>query len=49
MRKPVDAICEQKDADQPEHPRSLIIAFVVRCLDSIIYMYLLNPKCQNSS
>ena len=25
-----------KDADQPEHPRSLISAFVVRCLDSII-------------
>ena len=29
MRKPVYAICEQ-------HPRSLISAFVVRCLDSII-------------
>ena len=25
-----------KGADQPAHPRSLIIAFVVRCLDSII-------------
>ena len=25
-----------KDADQPTHPRSLISAFVVRCLDSII-------------
>ena len=25
-----------KEADQPEHPRSLISAFVVRCLDSII-------------
>ena len=25
-----------KDADQPAHPRSLISAFVVRCLDSII-------------
>ena len=24
-----------KDADQPVHPRSLISAFVVRCLDSI--------------
>ena len=23
-----------KDADQPAHPRSLISAFVVRCLDS---------------
>ena len=25
-----------KGADQPVHPRSLISAFVVRCLDSII-------------
>ena len=25
-------------ADQPAHPRSLISAFVVRCLDSIIYL-----------
>ena len=25
-----------KGADQPAHPRSLISAFVVRCLDSII-------------
>ena len=25
-----------KDADQPAHPRSLIRAFVVRCLDSMI-------------
>ena len=25
-----------KGADQPAHPRSLINAFVVRCLDSII-------------
>ena len=25
-----------KGADQPTHPRSLISAFVVRCLDSII-------------
>ena len=25
-----------KSADQPVHPRSLISAFVVRCLDSII-------------
>ena len=26
----------KKGADQPAHPRSLISAFVVRCLDSII-------------
>ena len=25
-----------KDADQPAHPRSLVSAFVVRCLNSII-------------
>ena len=25
-----------KDADQPAHPRSLISTFVVRCLDSIM-------------
>ena len=25
-----------KGADQPAHPRSLISAFVVRCLDSIV-------------
>ena len=25
-----------KDADQPAHPRSLISAFVIRCLDSMI-------------
>ena len=27
-----------KGADQPAHPRSLISAFVVRCLDSIIHV-----------
>ena len=27
-----------KGADQPAHPRSLISAFVVRSLDSIIYL-----------
>ena len=36
MRKPVYAICEQKGADQPAHPRSLISAFIVRCPSSII-------------
>ena len=36
MRKPVFALYEQKGADQPAHPRSLISTFVVRCLDSII-------------
>ena len=27
-----------KGADQPRHPRSLISAFAVRCLDSIVYL-----------
>ena len=36
MRKPVLPYANNKDADQPAHPRSLISAFVVRCLDSII-------------
>ena len=30
---------ENKGADQPAHPRSLISAFVVRCLDSIIPIF----------
>ena len=36
MRKSVYAISEQPGADQPAHLRSLVSAFVVRCLDSII-------------
>ena len=36
MRKSVYAICEQQRADQPAHPHSLISAFVVCWLDSII-------------
>ena len=36
MRKPVYAICEQQNANQPPYLRSLIRTFVVRCLDSII-------------
>ena len=36
MRKPVYTIYNNKGADQPAHLRSLISAFVVRCLDSII-------------
>ena len=40
MRKPVSVICEQKkkSVDQPAHLRSLISAFVVHCLDSIILL-----------
>ena len=36
LRKPVLPYANNKGADQPAHPRSLIGAFVVRCLDSII-------------
>ena len=36
MRKPVLPYANNKGVDQPAHPRSLISAFVVRCLDSII-------------
>ena len=36
MRKPVLIYANNKGADQPAHPRSLISTFVVRCLDSII-------------
>ena len=36
MRKPVIPYANNKGADQPAHPRSLISAFVVRCLDSIL-------------
>ena len=30
------SFANNKGADQPAHPRTLISAFVVRCLDSII-------------
>ena len=36
MRKPVMLYENNKCADQPAHPHSLISAFVVHCLDSII-------------
>ena len=36
MRKPVLPYANNKGADQPAQPRSLISTFVVRCLDSII-------------
>ena len=36
MRKPVFPFANNKGADQPAHPRSLISAFVVCYLDSII-------------
>ena len=36
MRKCVMSYANNKGTDQPVHPRSLISAFVVHCLDSII-------------
>ena len=36
MRKPVLSYVDNKGADQPAHPHSLISTFVVRCLNSII-------------
>ena len=36
MRNPVMPYVNNQGADQPAHPRSLISAFIVRCLDSII-------------
>ena len=39
-----------KGADQPAHPCSLISTFVVRCLDSMICIqYLLYSKFQDSN
>ena len=36
MRKPVYDYADNKGSDQPAHLRSLLSAFVVHCLDSII-------------
>ena len=38
-----------KGADQTVHPHSLIIAFVVRCLDSMVYMLVKSKVSTNSS
>ena len=38
MRKSVVPYANNKDADQPTHPRSLNSTFVFRCLDSMIYL-----------
>ena len=35
-KKCLMSYANNKGADQPEHPHSLISAFVVHCLDSII-------------
>ena len=45
MRKPVLSYANNKGADQPPHLRSLISAFVVRCLDNmILFFYIRNFK-----
>ena len=36
MRKRVLCHANNKGADQPVHPRSLVSAIVVRCLDSVM-------------
>ena len=36
MRKRVMSYANNKGADPPAHPRSLISAFVIRCLDSVM-------------
>ena len=38
MRKCVLCHANNKGADQPAHSRSLISAFVVRCLDSVMFL-----------
>ena len=38
MRKCVMSYVNNKGADQPTHPRSQSSAFIVRCLDSIIFL-----------
>ena len=48
-RKPVfEGFANNKGADQPAHPRSLISAFVIRFLE-ISYIILLQVKIQFSS
>ena len=44
IRKPVLPYANNKGADQPAHPRSLISAFVVRCLDSMIPVLAISKK-----
>ena len=45
MRKTVLSYANNKCADQPVHPRSLISAFVVRCVDSMIPMLAKTISC----
>ena len=49
MRKCVLCFENNKDGDKPAHSRSLVSAFVVRCLDSIIIPVLAQSKFQDLS
>ena len=44
MKKPVYVVCDNKGADQPAHPRSLLSAFVVRYLYNTSSFYIRNYK-----
>ena len=49
IRKFAFAISNNKGEDQPVHPHSLIGAFVIRCLDSIIPLLAIFKIFQGSS
>ena len=49
MRKPVLPYANNKCADKPERSCSLISAFALRWLDSMIQVDLLNSNFQDSS
>ena len=49
MRQLFFIYANKKGADQLAHPRSLISAFVVRCLDSIIPLVCLSAICDSRS
>ena len=42
------AYANNKGADQPAHPRSLISTFVVRCLDSMTYILAISKVSDSS-
>ena len=44
VKKCLMPYANNKGADQPAHPRSLISIFVVRCLDSIICIFAISKS-----
>ena len=46
MRNLIVSYANNKDADQPVHPRCLISVFVVRYLDSIIFLVFISKISQ---